>query len=386
MLNEYGFKRPTFDEIVEDLQQNALETLGYDTNVSDTGNIGKILKIVAYMCDQLWQDVEGAYLSAFVGTATGVSLDRVAASMGLTRDMDISATATVTFVGDVGYLIEEGFEVCTDDNIVFTTTADATIGAGGTVDIICECEESGVVGNVGAGDITTIVEPIAEVVSVVNNNAATGGKDKETDAEFRERIGEGSNTESTTDAILTEVMELSGVMSATVVSNDTNLEVDGRPAHSFETYVYGGSDAEIAQAIWNKKPTGIQSIGDVSINVSDIAGQTHVVNFSRPTMESIYIKAKITTNEEFSTGSAVATEIIKYIGGLDEDQSYYFGLKMNEPCIYTKLVNIIMSFAGVEDVELQLSQDNSEWVQTNITPSSNSVLEAHYNNVVVEVG
>ena len=301
MLNEYGFKRPTFDEIVEELQQNALETLGYDTNVSDTGNIGKILKIVAYMCNQLWQDVEGAYLSAFVGTATGVSLDRVAVLMGLSRDMDIASTVTVTFVGEVGATIEEGFEVSTDDNIVFFTTTEAIVGEGGTVDVICECEETGQVGNVKAGAITTIVQPVADLTSVSNTNDASGGKDKETDAEFRERIKEslGTDTGSTTDAILTAILELSGVMSAIAISNDTNEEVDGRPPHSFQVYAYGGSDAEIAQAIFDKKPIGIQPVGDISVNVRDIAGQTHVVRFSRAEMENVYVKAVLTTNEEF---------------------------------------------------------------------------------------
>lgn len=385
MLNEYGFKRPTYNEIVEDLQQNALETLGYDTNVSDTGNIGKLLKIVAYMCDKLWQDVESSYLSAFVGTATGISLDRVASLMGISRDMNVASNVTVTFVGEVGYVIEEGFEVSTDDNIVFFTTAEATIGQGGTVDVICECEESGHIGNIEAGKITTIIEPVAELSSVSNSYAGTGGKDKETDAEFRERLSTVSNSGSTVDTILLSIMQLNNVMSATVNVNNTDEIVDELPPHSFEAFVYGGSDAEVAQAIFDKKPIGIQSVGDVSVKVSDIAGQTHFVSFSRPAMESVYVKANISTNEDFTSIDEIQTAIIKYIGGLDKDQSYYYGLKMNEECVYTKLVNIIMSFDGVEDVELQLARTNNNWIKTNITPQSNHVLEAHYSNIALEV-
>lgn len=387
MLDEYGFKRPTYEEILSDLQNKTLEKLGYDVNISETGNIGKLLMIMSYMFDKAWQDMEGSYFSAFVSTAIGESLDRVGTLMGVTRELQQHAEVSVTFTGTVGTLIPTGFAVSTNDNLVFNTMSDATITSDGTVAVMAQCEDTGEVGNVGAGDITIIVNPVAEITSVTNYSPATGGKDKENDAEFRERMLEGLGTTkgSTIDAMLVEILALKGVMSVAIISNDTDETVGGRPAHSFEAFVYGGTQGEIANAIFEKKPIGIQSLGTLETSINDVAGNPHTIKFSRPTMKQVYVKATLTVSENFGTTDDVRTAIIKYIGGLDSDQAYYYGLKMHETCVYTKLLQEIMNVGEIEDCTLQVSTNGTEWVTTNITADTNEVLEVSYSNVTVTV-
>lgn len=387
MLDEYGFNRPTYEEILSDLQQKTLEKLGYDMNVSETGNVGKLLMIMAYMFDKAWQDMEGSYFSAFVSTAMGASLDRVGTLMGVTREMQQHAEVSVTFTGTVGYTIPTGFAVSTNDNLIFHTLSDAVITDDGTVTVIAECEDAGEVGNIGVGAITLIVNPVADVTSVTNYSSGTGGKDKENDAEFRERMLEGLGTTkgSTIDAMLVSILELPGVMSAAIISNDTDAEVDGRPAHSFEAFVYGGTQGEIANAIFNKKPIGIQSLGDLSTTINDVAGNPHTIKFSRPTMKQVYVKAILRVSDQFGSLDDVRTAIIKYIGGLDSDQAYYYGLKMSETCVYTRLLQEIMNVGEINDVDLEISTDGSTWVTSNITAGQNEVLEVSYTNVTVGV-
>ena len=387
MLDENGFKRPTYEEILEDLQQKTLEKLGYDMNVSETGNVGKLLMVMAYMFDKAWQDMEGSYFSAFVSTARGSSLDRVGTLMGVTREMQQQAEVSVTFTGTTGYVIPTGFAVSTNDNLVFHTMSDAVITDDGTVVVMAQCEETGEVGNVEAGEIALIVSPVADVTSVINYSAATGGKDKENDAEFRERMLEGLGTTkgSTIDAVLVAILELPGVMSAAILSNDTDEEVDGRPAHSFEAFVYGGSQGEIANAIFDKKPISSQSVGTLETSINDIAGNPHIIRFSRPTMKQVYVKATLTITDQFATTDEVQTAIIKYIGGLDSDQAYYYGLKMHETCVYTRLLQEIMNVGEIIDVDLQISENGSTWVTSNITAEQNEVLEVSYTNITLEV-
>lgn len=387
ILDEYGFYRPAYSEILEDLQQKTLEKLGYDVNISETGNIGKLLMIMAYMFDKAWQDLEGSYYSSFVSTAKGSSLDRIATLMGVSRELQQHAEVSVTFTGTVGTVIPTGFAVSTNDNLIFNTLSDATITSDGTVAVMAECEEVGEIGNVGAGEITLIVNPIADVTSVTNYSPATGGKDKENDAEFRERMleGLGSTKGSTIDAMLVEILALKGVMSAAIISNDTDETVSGRPAHSFEAFVYGGVQGEIANAIFNKKPIGIQPVGTLTTVINDVAGNPHTIKFSRPIMKQVYVKATLTVTENFGTTDDVQTAIIKYIGGLDSDQAYYYGLKMHETCVYTKLLQEIMNVGEIEDCTLQVSTNGTEWVTTNITADTNEVLEISHTNVTVTV-
>ena len=387
ILDEFGFKRPTYNEILADLQQKTLEKLGYDTNVDETSTIGKILCVMAYFFDKCWMDLESSYYSSFVSTAKGSSLDRIATLMGVSRELQQHAEVSVTFTGTVGTVIPTGFAVSTNDNLVFHTMSNATVGNDGTVAVMAECEEVGEIGNVAAGSITLIVNPIADVTSVTNYSAATGGKDKENDAEFRERMLEGLGTTkgSTIDAMLVEILALKGVMSAAIISNDTDETVDGRPAHSFEAFVYGGAQGEIANAIFEKKPISIQPVGTLTTVINDIAGNPHTIKFSRPTMKQVYVKATLTVTENFGTTDDVQTAIIKYIGGLDSDQAYYYGLKMHETCVYTRLLQEIMNVGEIEDCTLQVSTNGTEWVTTNITADTNEVLEISYSNVTVTV-
>ncbi len=387
MITDEGFYRPSQEEILEDLQQKTLEKLGYDVNVSETGNIGKLLMILAYMFDKAWQDMEGTYYSAFVSTATGSSLDRVGTLMGVTRELQQQAEVSVTFTGTVGYVIPTGFAVSTNDNLVFHTLSDATITSDGTVAVMAQCEETGEIGNISAGEINIIVNPVADVTSVINYNSATGGKDKENDAEFRERMLEGLGTTkgSTIDAMLVAILELKGVMSAAIISNDTDEVVSGRPAHSFEAFVYGGTQGEIANAIFEKKPIGIQSLGTLETSINDVAGNPHIIKFSRPTMKQVYVKATLHITDQFSTTDDVRTAIIKYIGGLDSDQAYYYGLKMHETCVYTKLLQEIMNVGEITDCTLQVSTNGTTWGTNNITADTNEVLEVSYTNVTIEV-
>lgn len=387
MLDEYGFFRPTYENILEDLQQKTLEKLGYDVNVGETGNIGKLLMIMAYMFDKAWQDMEGSYFSAFVSTAMGESLDRVGTLMGVTRELQQQAEVSVTFTGTVGYTIPTGFAVSTNDNLVFYTMSDAIITDDGTVTVIARCEDTGEVGNVAIGEVVLIVNPVADVMNVTNYSAGTGGKDKENDAEFRERMLEGLGTTkgSTIDAMLVAILELPGVMSAAILSNDTDEEVDGRPAHSFEAFVYGGTQGEIANAIFEKKPIGIQSLGSLETSINDVAGNPHTIKFSRPTMKQVYVKATLNITDQFATTDEVRTAIIKYIGGLDSDQAYYYGLKMHETCIYTKLLQEIMNVGEITDCALEVSTNGTTWGTNNITAEQNEVLEISYTNVTIEV-
>lgn len=387
MLDEYGFKRPTYNEILVDLQEKTLEKLGYDMNVTETSTIGKLLCVMAYFFDKAWEDLEGAYFGAFVSTATGNSLDRIGTLMGVSRELQQHAEVSVTFTGTVGTVIPTGFAVSTADNLVFNTLSDATVTSDGTVAVMAECEETGEIGNVEAGAIMIIVNPVADVTSVTNYSAATGGKDKENDAEFRERMLEGLGTTkgSTIDAMLVEILALKGVMSAAIISNDTDETVSGRPAHSFEAFVYGGVQGEIANAIFEKKPIGIQSVGTLTTTINDVAGNPHTIKFSRPTMKQVYVKATLTVSENFGTTDEVQTAIIRYIGGLDSDQAYYYGLKMHETCVYTKLLQEIMNVGEIVDVDLKVSTDGKTWVTTNITADTNEVLEVSYTNVTVTV-
>lgn len=388
MLNEQGFYRKTYNDILTDLNLVAKQQFGEDINLEETSTLGKFIRIIAYELDELWQDIEGAYFSGFISTATGVSLDRLSSTLAITRYLEANATVNVTFEGTANYEIPVGFIVATATGVQYTTTSACTLDENGDGTTEVMCLETGSKGNVEPNKITVIVNPDEHVTSVNNTTEATGGREKETDVSFRERMIEsiGSTAGSTVDAIQGSVLKLNGVKSVTIIENNSSLEdEESRPPHSFELYVQGGENQAIGDTIFNKKPIGVQAYGETSVTTVDISGNEHTVKFSRPNESNVYVRANLTVNSEFESVNEVQTAIIDYIGGTDTDNTYYYGLNMGEDVIHSKLISIISSIKGVEDVTVTLSTDGSTFAAQNITIASNYIPITDDSKVTVEV-
>ena len=174
--------------------------------------------------------------------------------------------------------------------------SDTEIGADGTVMVPFRCTSTGPDGNVAAGTITTITNPgsVAGITAVTNPAAFTGGRERETDEEFRDRYyasvdyAGGVNADSIRAALLQNV---DGIMEAKVFENDTD-DVDdyGLPPHSIEAVVYGGLDSDIAQIIYKELGAGIQTTGQKVIEVITASGATKAIHFNRPHPVPVYVK------------------------------------------------------------------------------------------------
>jgi uncharacterized phage protein gp47/JayE len=128
----------------------------------------------------------------FAQTTFGAYLDMRADEHGITRRPAAQATGMVTFTGTPGTLIPSGTQVSTASTdtipaVVFATTVDATITASGTVDVPVQAVEGGANGNVPAGSIVFLAQPLAGVTTVTNAAATSGGLDQESDAELLAR-------------------------------------------------------------------------------------------------------------------------------------------------------------------------------------------------------
>ncbi len=129
----------------------------------------------------------------FVQTSYGTYLDYLGQARGVTRLPATSATGNVKFVGQPGILVKAGTQVATQSStnapaITFKTTEEGVINAEGEVVVRAECAELGTAGNVPAGVIVLMLDPVNGVTAVTNPEPFTGGTDIEDDDAFRERI------------------------------------------------------------------------------------------------------------------------------------------------------------------------------------------------------
>jgi len=97
------------------------------------------------------------------------------------------------------------------------------------------------------------------------------------------------------DAVRADVLAVDDVTACFVFENATDVtDGDGRPPHSIEVLVLGGTDQAIADAIWASKAAGIATYGTSSATVTDSAGGSHTVYFTRPTLKPIYVAITVT--------------------------------------------------------------------------------------------
>ena len=381
-----GFIPKPFSVILEELKQLAKQEFGEDIDLSENSRLLRFLEIVAKREDELWQLHEDVYYTGYIDFATGQSLDLIAALIGYKRIAAKKATGTVTFSrltpASSDITIPAETRVATsDESVVFKTTEAVTLAAGTTsVDAPIEAVEAGSAGNVAANTITKIMDPISGIEAVNNPNPTEGGRDTETDEEFRYRIKTTIQSlgNATLDAILAKVRNVKGVKTAKIEENDTMddyTSTGGLPPKSFRVFVYGGSDADIAQAIFDSKPAGIRPYGSVAATAYDINGNPHTIYFERPTEVAIYVDVSIT-----SDGTAIDAQTVK-----DAIKSYFDNLEIGDDVIYAKVLAAVMGIQGVVDASIKIDTASPPAGTSNITIDDNEIAVTDDDKITVTI-
>lgn len=382
-LTDKGFVRRTYDDILNDKIQRAKELFGENIDTSDQTPLGKFIRINAYDQAQAEEEIEQVYYARFPNTASGQSLDRLLPFVGITRNPASAAVYSVKITGEVGYVISAGFLVATDAGITYWAAQEYTIGDDGTCVIEVSCTEAGTVGNLSsASSICKAVNPVASIASVVGIECLTAGVDEESDADLRERFaasvsGAGSCNEN---AIRAAILRVPTVKFAVVIANDTEeADSEGRPPHSFECFVLGGEEysQEIAEAIFDKRPVGIRTVGDNAVTITDVSGTERIVYFSHAKKVPVNVRASIKTTTSFRDDGVAQVQL--------SVADYINTIGIGNSLVLSTIYGHIYSVLGVQEVTaLELSTDGG------ITYSTGNVSVPEYGiavcaDVIVEV-
>lgn len=328
-LTEKGYERPNYDDILEAQIDRAKLLFGDDIDTNENTPLGKYIRLNVTDLADVYEILEKIYYSRFPNTAQGVSLDRLCPFVGITRNQATYAKHEVKFTGEAGEYVPEAFEVSAGD-ILFHTYDSVQIGGDGTATAIVECEEAGTVGNVTVGSIDTIVNPDTNVESVEHISISEYAVDIESDTELRYRFNRAlSNAGAgTTNAIAAAITSVPLVDGVEIIENNTDEEINGLPAHSFACYVNApdSQNTLIAEAIFRKKPTGIKSIGDVSINIVDDFGLNHSVTFYKTRQIAVKIYMYIITTNSFEANGLdkIKDNVVEYVNKLKNGEDVYY--------------------------------------------------------------
>lgn len=261
--------------------------------------------------------------------AGGVFLDAIWALTGGAR---IAATRTVVqgveLLGLPLTLIPAGSQASLVDGTLFESVADVTLDVSGAATVDFQAVDTGpIAANVGA--LTQIVTGVLGWDSVTNPTAGVLGKTLESDLASRARRKNTLSLQNVAlpEAITSALYDTDGVRSLTFRENytDADATIDGifLLAHSVWACVDGGTDANVAQTLFDNKSLGANWNGDVTVNITaPTTGQVYPVKFDRPT--AVPVQTRVTVRNLGALGdvtTAVQQAILDYAAGNIEGEA-----------------------------------------------------------------
>jgi uncharacterized phage protein gp47/JayE len=402
-----GFDKKLVSEILAELDASLKASIDPTLNTDPTSIMGQILGVFSGGLSEAWDVLEAVYLAQYPDSANGAALDAVAALTGAIRLAATKSTVELIATGDDATALPIGRQASVPSSgAVFETTAAAVLDAaespqwvtatpyalGDLVhnesagqDRVYVCILAGTSGAlapigtgtatdgaviwryVGDGDsaaripaeavntgpivgqaftITTIDTPVSGWGGVSNDLDAEKGTNLETDAAFRLRREQLISTAArgTVEAIRARVLSVSGVVSANVFENTSLFtNSDGVPGKAFETVVVGGDDADIAQAIFDSKPAGIEAYGnDISEAIVDSQGESHTIQASRAIEVDMYATITITKDGNFPADGVARVKQAIIDSGSD--------LGLGGDVIFARVLCAPLDVPGVVDV------------------------------------
>lgn len=347
----------TYEEVLSSLQNNAKEQFGDEFNVSSTSNWHRILGLpLSLLLVEKSQNIKDLEDRMSVYKATGQDLDDLLNNFLFSRKQSTKATGTWTTTNSTPNTVVSIGSLTVEravDGISYKNTNAVTIDGTGLGVFEIECETSGSTGNCEIGAIDKIKTPVAGIVSGVNTATLQDGQDKETDLEYLSRYLETTSSDSywNLDGIYSEILKVDGVTSAFVSCNRENVvDSNGWEPHSRVYVVEGGTDKDIAEAIYRKTDRSIQEMGDVEITVNDIQGNERIVKFYRPTNKTIFFKVSVLPS------GLVITQIT------DTIKEYIDSVKVGGLITQTNAVETVRNaglLTNIQSLDIQFSDDGA---------------------------
>lgn len=220
-----------------------------------------------------------------------------------------------------------------------------------------------------AQTVDTIAVPTLGWDSVINPLAASEGRNVETDVELRERFRKSKFFQAVNilESMIDALQNVEGVTDVMVYENDTDTTNGfGVTPHAFMPIVLGGLTTTIGEAIWQNKPTGIQSIGNTLVSVADSQGLQHPISFFRPVATRLYISMTIASTGVMAGNVDVLIRDV-LVAQIKNDN------KIGTDVIYSRLYTPINSIPGFQVNSLTLGTSASPTGTSNIVIPFNGV-------------
>ena len=317
----------------------------------------------------------------------GVFQDAIARIYFLTRKGAVPSSAVIKVTGLPGTVIPINAQIqSTTDDTLWQNQEAFTIGADGTATGTFSCLTAGAVSAL-AGTLTQIVTVVAGWDTATNDAAAVVGSAAENRGSFEQRRYESValNSRGTAASVYARIMQLKNVIGCVVRENKTNVPkvIDGitLSPHSVYVCVLGGSDGEIATAMYRTVSAGCDTNGTTTYLVEDDStGIKEPIHFQRPTEVDVTIRLKFPNVSDLSADSKQAIQEAVYANFYGEDPTVVDGNILSRPImgdtIYAPRFAISVQNAGYTDLlDVDVAKVGGAWADSlQISIDENPVL------------
>lgn len=328
------------------------------------------------------KDSEMLYLANMLNPlkATGIFQDALAEIYFLRRKPAIPSSAVIKCTGLPGTVIPVSAQVMsTTDDTIWQNTEAQTIGADGTCECVFECQSAGLI-SAAAGTLSRINTMVAGWDTAVNESAAVVGQNAEMQGAFEARryASVGLNSRGTIAAVYARVANCANVVSCIVRENKTNMpiEIGGYylKAHSVFVSVVGGSDKDIAEAIYNSCSAGCDYNGNTTVAVTDSATKAvENVTFYRPDEYDVYIKVTLAGGDSLPDEYEKTVKKAVYDNFYGESAATIGGdpilrVAPGDTVLASRFIPSVLDSGVSQVVTIQVSADGESWSETAYMP------------------
>lgn len=294
-IDETGYVSKTQNEYFDEERQLYLD-IDPNWNLDPSTPDGLKLASDAEIYGNLDELAQQAYNSKDPSKAEGLDLRIISALTGTFPDEGTPSNVGLTLFGVAGTQVFAGDLVDSGEGTPqWSIDNDVVIGVSGQIAATATCTVNGAT-QADPNTITRIVTTRGGWQTVTNNTVPTLGTNEQNDTQLRiERAAAVSRPgNNQVDNTIGEIFAVDGVRRVAAYENDTNsAAVDpidnpyGLPAHSMSYVVDGGSDDDVALAIYVKKNPGVllHQVGTpvtVTVTSPKYPNNTKVIRFSRP--------------------------------------------------------------------------------------------------------
>jgi uncharacterized phage protein gp47/JayE len=322
-----GIVTKPFSQVLSELQDLYRGIYGDDIYIAPDSQDGQFLALLATAISDCNDAAANTFNSFSPSYSQGAQLASLVKLNSLTKQTATKSTATGTITGQAGVTITGGVVKDVSGNAWDVPTT--TIPGGGSITVTVTAQQPGAI-TAPSGSINKISTIVPGWQSFVSTGDAAPGAPVELDAALRRRqsVSTQANANGPLDALYAALSNLPGVQRVATYQNDTSAaDANGIAAKSICVVIQGGTAADIARTIAQKKPPACGTYGTTNQNYTDARGTTSTLHYYVLTLSTInvHISATVTSAYASTTTPRIQQAVADFINSRNIGQTVEYG-------------------------------------------------------------